>query len=82
MLKLDSLTGHISDKVIDQIPAIAELNAPLRLCHFLAQCGHESAGFQASFENLNYSAEALRRVFKKYFTYDITTRLRVPLLLR
>ncbi len=37
---------------------------------FLAQCSHESAGFTAVKENLNYSAEALRRVFPKYFPTD------------
>ncbi|MCS7316858.1 MAG: glycoside hydrolase family 19 protein [Candidatus Dojkabacteria bacterium] len=34
---------------------------------FLAQCGHESAEFTIFEENLNYSAEALLRVFPKYF---------------
>ncbi|KLT48618.1 glycoside hydrolase family 19 protein [Pasteurella multocida] len=34
---------------------------------FLAQCGHESAGFSTFSENLNYSEYALLRVFRKYF---------------
>lgn len=34
---------------------------------FLAQCGHESAGFSVFSENLNYSEQALLRVFPKYF---------------
>lgn len=35
--------------------------------YFLAQCGHESANFTRFKENLNYSADALLRVFPKYF---------------
>lgn len=34
---------------------------------FLAQCGHESAGFSVFTENLNYSDYALTQVFRKYF---------------
>ena len=34
---------------------------------FLAQTGHESAGFTRLEENLNYSAKALHSVFRKYF---------------
>lgn len=44
-----------------------EINTPLRKAHFLAQLAHESAGFKATTENLNYSAKALNSVFKKYF---------------
>jgi putative chitinase len=43
------------------------INTPLRLAHFLAQCGHESGGFRATQENLNYSAKGLLGIFKKYF---------------
>ncbi|WP_150538851.1 glycoside hydrolase family 19 protein [Actinobacillus vicugnae] len=34
---------------------------------FLAQCGHETAGFSVFTENLNYSDVALLRTFPKYF---------------
>jgi putative chitinase len=44
-----------------------ELNTPLRLAHFLAQTGHESGGFKATSENLNYGAKGLLGIFKKYF---------------
>lgn len=43
------------------------IDTPGRLRAFLAQTGHESGQLRTLSENLNYSAEALRRVFPKYF---------------
>ena len=51
----------------NQYSEMFELNTKMRVAHFLGQCAHESAELNAVEENLNYSADALRRVFGKYF---------------
>ena len=69
-MDINKLKGHIPDSVIAQIPSVMstfKIDTPLRLSHFLAQCGHESAGFKAVQENLNYGAKGLLGIFKKYF---------------
>ncbi len=69
-MQLDKLKGHVPDAVLSQIPQVMEkfqINTPLRLCHFLAQCAHESGNFKAVTENLNYSPVSLLKVFGKYF---------------
>ncbi|MBP6365832.1 MAG: glycoside hydrolase family 19 protein [Nitrosomonas sp.] len=74
MLSIDRLRAHIPDAVLDQIPDCAEqfaINTPLRLAHFLAQCAHESAEFKVSVENLNYSADGLKKIFPKYFPNNL-----------
>jgi len=69
-MDINRLKGAIPDSVIAQIPDVENkfsIHTPLRLAHFLSQCGHESWNFTAVVENLNYSEEALNRVFGKYF---------------
>ena len=41
-----------------------------RIAGFLAQIAHESGGFNFVKENLNYSADGLRKTFAKYFPTD------------
>ena len=69
-MDLQKLKGHIPDSVIAQIPEVMtkfKIDTPIKLAHFLSQCGHESGGFKVTQENLNYSAKGLLGVFKKYF---------------
>jgi putative chitinase len=47
-----------------------EINTPKRIAAFMAQCAHESGGFTALKENLNYKPATLRKLFGKYFPTD------------
>jgi putative chitinase len=40
---------------------------PVRAAHFFAQTGHETGEFKLFSENLNYSADGLKKTFGKYF---------------
>lgn len=73
-LKYQKLMGHIPDFVFMQIADTSkkfQINTPLRLAHFLAQCAHESQNFLRTQENLNYSKDGLNRVFPKYFPNNL-----------
>lgn len=48
------------------LPSIGVVE-PKKVAEFIAQTGHESVDYNVLEENLNYSADGLRRVFGKYF---------------
>lgn len=69
-MNYSKLSTAIPTSVILELPSVMDkfnIQTPLRLAHFLAQCGHESGDFKLFNENLNYSAQGLRGVFGKYF---------------
>jgi len=51
-----------------------DIDTPLRVVHFLAQCWHESGALSAVEENMNYSAKRLLQVFPKYFDANTAQR--------
>jgi putative chitinase len=65
---------HIGPEWVDALNATFEkfdiLN-PLRKAAFIGQCAHESGNFKAVSENLNYSADGLKKIFGKYFPGDL-----------
>lgn len=50
----------------EQLPKFSIVTPP-RVAGFISQCQHESMDFTVLIENLNYSADALNRIFPKYF---------------
>ena len=75
ILTKDMLAAMIpgNDKVdmwfeaIEEIFPKYEINTVERIAGFIAQCAHESNNFRSLEENLNYSEDALLRVFGRYF---------------
>lgn len=65
------ITGN--PKVDDWYKALTEIlpkygiTSTRRVAHFVSQCAHESNNFRSLQENLNYSADALNKVFPRYF---------------
>jgi putative chitinase len=54
--------------------SVFQVDTPLRQAHFLAQTGHESAGFQRTAEVLNYGGNALIAIFGGRITPEHATQ--------
>ena len=74
ILTKDQLKQMVKNPYIDHWYAVLEqllddydINTPLRVAHFIAQCAHESGNFVFIRENLNYKAASLQKIFAKYF---------------
>ena len=66
MLPKNPYLDHWYDALSKLLPDY-EINTPQRIAAFLAQCAHESAGFTALKENLNYKPETLMKLFGSHF---------------
>jgi putative chitinase len=51
-----------------------DINTANRIAGFVAQCAHESNNFNSLEENLNYSEDALKKIFGRYFGTGGTKR--------
>ena len=61
--KANELIGPLNQAMLE-----FSINTPLRQAAFIAQTAHESIGYTAFRENLNYSADALVRTWPRRFT--------------
>jgi putative chitinase len=59
--------GAFGPKTMKAAMEFYKLSA-VRAAHFFGQTSHETGEFKAFSENLNYSTEGLKKIFKKYFT--------------
>lgn len=55
---------------LNELLPVFEINTPQRVAAFIAQTAHESGGYRALSENLNYSGDALCRVWPKHFNEE------------
>lgn len=68
--------------VFDQLTFLSAMKfykmTPERAAHFFGQCSVESGGFKIFEENLNYSADGLKKIFPSHFPGDTTAYAHQP----
>ena len=64
---LPRIDADIWHNAMERVLPKWNINTVNRVAGFIAQTSHESAGYSVLTENLNYSAEALNKIFPKYF---------------
>lgn len=80
LLEFAPKLGDKAEIVADILNESKSVNTPLRLAHFLAQAGHESALFSITTENLNYSDSGLANTWPNRYSAgrDPSTRRYLP----
>lgn len=68
MARYEDLVKYID--VLNEALERFEINTPQRITAFIAQVAHESGDFRHTEENLNYSWQALRKVWPNRFKTD------------
>ena len=64
---LPRVNGLLWHDAMERVLPKWDIDTVDRVAGFIAQTSHESAGYSVLTENLNYSAEALDKIFPKYF---------------
>ncbi len=78
IIEFQSANGLVADGVLGKA-SFAKMKelwkvSDEQLAHILGQCHHESGGFVADTENLNYGAKGLLGIFKKYFPTEAVAK--------
>jgi putative chitinase len=59
--------GNVGKRTAEVLMKVLGITSSVNFAHFIAQCSHESGNFSKGRENLNYSSDALVKLFEKHF---------------